>query len=108
MEELDWIRCRRLYLLQILEEKIVADEKTPVSLMSLYRGVLHNQEKACQELLEQGDAVPTSTPQRPSATSKASHLVASCLALFLFFAGYSLRSWTTFGSTSNGSKSRQC
>ena len=112
-EELQWIRCRRQYILQKMEEKIAAEEeKVPVSLLSLYRGVLREQEKFCLEMLKRGEPL-LNTPvpfveQKPFAHGKANALATACLAFFLVFAGYMLRSSMGSSRDLQYSRSTEC
>lgn len=86
-EELDWIRQRRQYFLHQLEEKMTGAENVPVSLLSLYRGVLRDHEKTCYDLIKRGELTPlpviNPSSSRPGVNA-AGALVSSCLAMILF------------------------
>lgn len=80
-QELTWVHRKRQQFLDQLELKVMTDEKTPVSLLSLYRNTLRDHEAACYKRLEaeSRDPKPAVAPAMPTpAVPKGKTMLASC------------------------------
>ncbi|HQR41094.1 MAG TPA: hypothetical protein PLX97_00390 [Gemmatales bacterium] len=83
-QELNWVHHKRQALLDQLEAKVMADEKTPVSLLSLYRNTLRDHEAACYKRLDTMNRDPqTATPAANApAAPKGKSMLTHCLVWF--------------------------
>jgi hypothetical protein len=83
-QELTWVHRKRQQFLDQLELKVMTDEKTPVSLLSLYRNTLRDHEAACYKMLEATSRDPKTAPPVTNgpALPKGKSMVSSCLAWF--------------------------
>jgi hypothetical protein len=84
-QELIWVHHKRQQFLDQLELKVMTDDKTPVSLLSLYRNTLRDHEAACYKMMDTSvrDTRPAASPAAVTPmVPRGKSMVTSCLAWF--------------------------